>query len=86
MKIYIGVTDKEWYENLHDKKVDEVNFWRPSGNSSFQALNIGELFLFKLHYPNNYIVGCGQFLRYTIAPLSLVWEAYGPANGVNSYY
>lgn len=28
MKIYIGVTDKDWYELVKSECADEVNFWK----------------------------------------------------------
>ena len=31
MRIFLGVTDNEWYGHLSDLQPDEVNFWRPSG-------------------------------------------------------
>jgi putative restriction endonuclease len=57
-----------------------VNFWAPSG-ASFRALQPGELFLFKLHSPRNYIVGGGVFAQAMALPCSLAWEAFGEANG-----
>jgi putative restriction endonuclease len=66
---FIGVTDKEWYELLRSKpEIDEVNFWRPSP-TKFQALEKGELFLFKLHYPDNCIVGGGFLGLIYLTPL-----------------
>ena len=61
---------------------EEINFWQPSGNSQFRALKPGELFLFKLHAPNNYIVGGGVFSHTSNVPLSMAWEAFGTNNGV----
>lgn len=84
MKIYVGVTDKNWYEQLRAEGVDEVNFWNP-GASPFKALSENELFLFKLHYPDNYIVGGGFFVRYTQLPPFLAWDAFGRKNGTESY-
>lgn len=46
MKMYIGVTDKEWYEILKEKKCNEVNFWRQR-SSYFKALAPNDLFLFE---------------------------------------
>lgn len=57
MKFYIGVTDDSWFHFLAPKKPDEVNFWRPRDKSTFRAIDQGAPFLFKLHSPNNYIVG-----------------------------
>jgi putative restriction endonuclease len=85
MKLFVGVTDYEWFR-LHASKphVEEVNFWRPSPNVTFQALRCGEPFLFKLHAPRNFIVGGGFFTRFVQLPVSLAWEAFGEANGARS--
>lgn len=37
--------------------------------------------MFKLHSPKDYIVGGGFFLKFSILPSSLAWEAFGIANG-----
>jgi putative restriction endonuclease len=85
MKIYVGVTDYDWFR-LHASKstVEEVNFWRPSPDASFKALQTGEPFLFKLHAPRNYITGGGFFTRFLQLPVSLAWEAFGEGNGAMS--
>jgi putative restriction endonuclease len=85
MKIWVGVTDKQWFDRLTLLKPDEVNFWQPSGGRRFAALDPGELFLFKLHSPNNFIVGGGHFVRHSPLPASLAWDAFGEKNGVGSY-
>lgn len=63
--------------------LSEVNFWSPSG-SAFRALQPGELFLFKLHAPQNFIVGGGVFAYANQLPCSLAWTAFGEANGATS--
>jgi putative restriction endonuclease len=85
MNFFVAVTDYDWFQ-LHASKsrVDEVNFWRPSSEAPFKALSTGELFLFKLHSPRNFIVGGGFFTRFVPLPISLVWEAFGEGNGVRS--
>lgn len=84
MNSYIGVTDKRWFSLLRSQQgIDEVNFWLPSGRV-FRALKPGELFLFKLHYPDNFIVGGGLFAHSTVVPVSLAWEAFGIKNGAAS--
>jgi len=85
MKLWVGVTDKDWYEYLALQRPDEVNFWQPSGTRMFRVLQPGEPFLFKLHSPNNVIVGGGFFVRYSALPASLAWEAFGRKNGVESF-
>jgi len=84
MKIWVGVTDKDWFQFLTQIGPDEVNFWQPSGSRVFRALQPGEPFLFKLHSPDNFIVGGGHFVRYSALPTSLAWDAFGPKNGVAS--
>jgi putative restriction endonuclease len=84
MKIWIGVTDKAWFQFLNRINPDEVNFWQPSGSRVFRALQPGELFLFKLHSPDNFVVGGGHFVRYSALPASLAWDAFGSKNGVGS--
>jgi putative restriction endonuclease len=85
MKIWVGVTDDDWFVLLSQLRPDEVNFWQPSGSRTFRALQPGELFLFKLHSPKNFIVGGGHFVRYSALPASLAWDAFGEKNGVASF-
>ena len=40
--------------------------------------------LFRSHSPDNLIVGGGHFVRYSVLPTSLAWDAFGPKNGVGS--
>ncbi len=85
MQAYVGITDREWFELLKNlPHLEEVNFWQPSGNNHFRALNPGELFLFKLHSPYNYIVGGGFFAHSSILPISLAWESFKEMNGARS--
>jgi putative restriction endonuclease len=84
VNIFVGVTDKTWFDYLSATLPDEVNFWAPSGKTNFRALQPGELFLFKLHSPENFIVGGGVFSNASNLPLSLAWDAFGVKNGVAS--
>ncbi len=85
MRAYIGITDKNWYEILASTpKLEEVNFWQPGGNRLFQAIQEGELFLFKLHSPEDFIVGGGVFAYSSLLPVSLAWESFGVGNGALS--
>src|SRR5438477_5133825 len=84
MKIWVGVTDDDWFVRSSHLRPDEVNFWQPSGSRTFKALQPGELFLFKLHSPRNFIVGGGVFARADILPVSLAWDAFGITNGTPS--
>jgi putative restriction endonuclease len=84
VKLWVGVTDKDWFDSLSRSAPDEVNFWQPSGSRSFRVLQPGEPFLFKLHAPNNVIAGGGFFVRHSALPSSMVWDAFGTKNGVAS--
>jgi len=85
LQIYVGVTDNNWFTFLKSIQPDEVNFWQPQSKRNFRAINPGELFLFKLHSPNNYIVGGGIFVRQTFLPLSVTWKAFGEKNGTPTF-
>lgn len=85
MDFFVGVTDGDWYELLANQPgLDEVNFWQPGGNHQFKALSPGELFLFKLHSPLNFIVGGGVFAHSSLLPASLAWESFGIGNGATT--
>lgn len=84
MKFYVGVTDNKWFEFLAGRKPDEVNFWRPGGTGTFQAIPPGAPFLFKLHSPDNFIAGGGFFVKHSNIPFSLAWDAFGEKNGAAS--
>ena len=84
MRMYVGITDFDWFKTLKQANCDEVNFWKPGGRTNFKVLNEGDMFLFKLHSPRDYIVGGGFFLKFSILPSSLAWEAFGIANGANN--
>ena len=84
MRLFVGVTDNDWYRFLAERpQIGDLNFWRPSGKG-FSALSEGELFLFKLHAPLNFIVGGGFYTRSVSLPLSLAWEAFGEGNGAST--
>ncbi len=31
MKFWVGVTDRDWFDQLSRLQPDEVNFWQPGG-------------------------------------------------------
>lgn len=82
MKYFVGITDKEWFDQLQEMRPDELNFWKPGGTQAFRALAPGEPFLFKLHGPHNFIVGGGFFVGFSFLPVSLAWDAFERKNGV----
>ncbi len=91
MRLYVGVTDQDWFDYLRSQPgIDEVNFWQPSPNAEFRALNKGDLFLFKLHRSErtrnrDLIAGGGVFVSYSTLPISLAWEAFENRNGAATY-
>jgi putative restriction endonuclease len=85
MRLFVAVTDNDWF-TFHRSlnRVEEVNFWRPSPDATFKALQPGELLLFKLHAPLNFIAGGGFFVRFHQLPVNMAWDAFVEANGVRS--
>jgi putative restriction endonuclease len=82
MRLRIAVTDNSWFRFLRGLPgVDEVNFWKPGGEQTFKALAPGEPLLFKLHSPEDFIVGGGFFVRFLFLPWSFAWDSFGPKNG-----
>ncbi|MFQ5985336.1 MAG: HNH endonuclease [Alphaproteobacteria bacterium] len=87
VKLFVAVTDNDWFDFLrHQRELTEVNFWQPRGSSVFRALQPGELFLFKLHSPLNFVVGGGVFSHATNLPLPVAWEAFNILNGARSLH
>ena len=87
VNLIIAVTDNNWFGHLrHRTDLTEVNFWTPSDSTHFRALDPGELFLFKLHSPYNFIVGGGVFTHETFMPCSMAWDVFGKANGAASFH
>lgn len=84
MRGYIGVTDADWARQLAAAGATEVNFWLPSPDGGFRALQLGEPFLFKTHYPDNQIVGGGFFEHFAVLRASEAWEFLGTGNGARS--
>jgi putative restriction endonuclease len=86
IKAWVGVTDGDWYRYLRGRPgLDEVNFWQPGGSREFKSLSVGQPFLFKLHSPENFIVGGGFFRHATRLPATMAWEAFGEKNGAASF-
>jgi len=84
IRLIVAVTDGDWFNQLRQQpNLSEVNFWSPS-DKNFRALQPGELLLFKLHSPNNFIVGGGIFAHANSMPCSLAWEAFKESNGARS--
>ena len=85
MQAFVAITDRDWFDLLRSlPQLEEVNFWQPSGNRQFRALNPSELFLFKLHRPDDYIVGGGLYAHSSILPISLAWETFVEKNGART--
>lgn len=85
MKMFVAVTDSNWFNYLSRVEPDELNFWQPGGKQAFKAVDTSGLVLFKLHSPQNYIAGGGFFVRHSFLPVSLAWETFGNKNGTLDY-
>lgn len=87
MRIFVAVTDNEWYWQLRSRPPQsEVNFWLPGGGRSFQVLHSGELLLFKPHTPHHSIVGGGFFLHASELPCSIAWRYFELGNGASGLW
>ncbi|MCC7128573.1 MAG: HNH endonuclease [Microbacteriaceae bacterium] len=86
MRVFVGNTDKNWITQLSAKgELDQVNFWYPSAEQGFSALNHGDLFLFKSKADfGNQIVGAGIFDVFVRARVRDAWDWFGEANGTQS--
>jgi putative restriction endonuclease len=61
MKLWVGVTDNEWFSNLAVRNFDEINSRQPSARPPSVNAPVGMPFLFKLETPNHDIAGeCKQ--------------------------
>ncbi len=85
MKYWVGVTDRDWFDQLSSLRPDEVNFWQPSGRPPFTSAPVGMPFLFKLKYPVNAIVGGGFFVAFSRLEPRMVWDTFGDRNGCRSF-
>jgi putative restriction endonuclease len=90
---FVANTDHKWFLFLKElaqlrqtsgETLEEINFWRPSGQS-FGAVPQWSPFFFKLKAPHNAIGGFGLFARFASLPDWLAWESFGQANGAPSY-
>lgn len=85
VRAYVGVTDWDWYQYLHDRGATEVNFWQPSGGRRFGAIPQAAPFFFKTHYSHgNRIVGAGFLSGWASLPMSRAWEFFGESNGCST--
>ena len=51
LKMYVGITDYDWFKTLKQANCDEVNFWKPGGKTNFKALDEGtKVICFYLNY------------------------------------
>lgn len=92
MHAFVGVTDIDWYRQLQldPPASGEVNFWFPSAKQGFEAIEPGELFIFKTHVDrarpdlSNRLVGVGVLSGYARLLVSEAWNWFDRANGVQS--
>ena len=85
MKVYLGVTDNNWYSYLSQIGPEDINFWQPGGTANFKVLTPGAPFLFKLKAPFNKIGGVGFFSSQTFLPINMAWDVFGERNGCSSF-
>ncbi len=85
---YVAVTDVEWYDFLsrmvdERRRVDEVNFWNPTGKH-LKGFLPGEPFFFRLKAPRSCIAGYGFFAHFSRLRLDEAWVCFQEKNGTPS--
>jgi len=86
MKGFIANTDYDWYTFLKEQQtLDEVNFWQPSGETRFRAIQVGAPFFFRLKRPYYAIAGFGFLAHTSILPAWFAWDSFGGANGAPDF-
>jgi len=81
MKIFVGVTDLDWFNFNRKKNHKEVIFWRKSSNP-MRKLNEGDYFLFLVRgkLPRK-ILGLGVVALVGSQTINDLWNGYGEKNG-----
>lgn len=81
----VANTDPRWFEHFRPsdqlRLVDEVNFWRPSAQSQFRALQPGEPLFFRLKSPVDAVAGFGFLAVAMSMSVDMAWEFFGEKNG-----
>ncbi len=86
MRGLVLTTDHDWYTFLKARQpLDEVNFWQPSGATTFHSTAPGTPVFFKLKAPHNAIAGFGYFARASALPAWLAWDSFGEGNGAPAF-
>jgi putative restriction endonuclease len=85
MEPWIAVTDLEWFDFLRGiadtrGRVDEVNFWNPSG-LPMRSFDLGEPMFFRLGKPRHVIAGYGFFAHFSQLRLDRAWDFFREKNG-----
>jgi len=80
-------TDFDWYSFLRDRQpLDEVNFWQPSGATTFHRTAPGTPVFFKLKAAHAHAVcGFGIFASASVLPAWLAWDSFGERNGAATF-
>jgi len=64
-----------------DRRLDEVNFWRPKSQQAVRRIAPGAPFFLRLKKPHYAIAGFGFFAHWQLVPFSLAWELFRQKNG-----
>jgi putative restriction endonuclease len=82
VQFYTGVTDRQWFNQLHLSNADEVVFWKPGAPQNWQQIPVGAPFLYKLRGAAPHVIaGGGFFVGYSRMPVSIAWATFGKKNG-----
>lgn len=82
-RFVVAVTDPAWFAFLRARpELSEVDFWRPSGAISNEAVGTPWFYLLR---GTQDIVGCGFFSTSTRVPIGVAWDTFSVANGFGDF-
>jgi putative restriction endonuclease len=83
---FVANTDRAWFQFLRNQadangRLDEANFWLPSGQDPPARFAPGDPFFFRLRSPIKAIVGFAFYATFCRLPLRDAWTTFGDRNG-----
>lgn len=89
MQALVANTDRRWFDFLSsiavDRRLDEVNFWRPQSQLAVRAVAPGAPFFFRLKRPVNAVAGYGFFAAWHLLSMREAWRVFEEKNGTASF-
>jgi len=85
LSAFLDITDDNWFDYLRRNQITEqVHFWTPSALAR-RLIDLGTLWLLKLHGALDFIAGASVLMRESVLPLQIVWDALGVQSGMAAF-